>query len=237
MSPWLCSLVAHRWIHGVSHRLAPPWRPGGPPPALPGHRPRAATARDASARAALGTGGQDRAAAPAGPRAVSGRVRHAGRYRAGTGRARLAHQDGLHGAPQPHHPPAWGSRRSTRHAPLHRCGGPTPAAHLVSCVLSLLCATRLLTPAGTAVCTHPWPRLGHAVAAPDARQGRGPAGARLDAARGAAVPRAPVAAARAGVRTPGGVGHSQGRGSEPARGAHTAGFKGLTRGARAAGRP
>src|SRR4030095_10438436 len=48
VGPGLCPFVSHRWIQGVSHRLAHPLRPVGPPPALPGHGPRPKAALDAT---------------------------------------------------------------------------------------------------------------------------------------------------------------------------------------------
>src|SRR3989442_1460101 len=79
----LCAVVPHRWLQGVYDGAADTLRPVGPACAPAGTRPYAETALDASARAALCAGGQDRAASPSGPREVPGRVRHAGRYRAG----------------------------------------------------------------------------------------------------------------------------------------------------------
>ena len=59
-------------------------------------RPRAETALDAAAAAALCAGDQDRAAAPSGPRHTPGGVRHAGGGPAGTGCAGLADQHRVH---------------------------------------------------------------------------------------------------------------------------------------------
>src|SRR5437660_4722826 len=74
----------------------------------------------------------------------------------------------------------------------------------VSNVLQLLLTTRQSTSALAAARTHQRYRLRQAVAASDARHGRWTNGARLDAARGAAVPRAAVAAASGGVSAQGG---------------------------------
>ena len=66
-------------------------------------------------------------------------------------------------------------------------------------VLQLLSAACQLAPAPPAAGADPRDGLGEALAAAHAGDGGGADGSRLDAARGAAVPRAAVAAAAAGV--------------------------------------
>jgi hypothetical protein len=80
--------MAQGVVHQVIQVLAPDYVPAGP-------RPCAETALDAPARAALCAGGQDRAAAPSGPREASGRVWHAGGDPAGACGLRLADQHRL----------------------------------------------------------------------------------------------------------------------------------------------
>src|SRR5712671_7092365 len=63
-----------------------------------------------------------------------------------------------------------------------------------------LLAPYLLAPALAAACADQGDGLGQAVAISYARDGRWSDGSRLDAARGAAVPRAAVATTNAGVR-------------------------------------
>ncbi len=94
---------------------------------------------------------------------------------------RLADQHGLCGAPQPHDPPACGRRRPSGEHALQRRGWLAAATRLVPSVSQLLSAACQLTPSASTARTHP---------------------SRLDAARGAVVSRAAVAAASGGVNKP-----------------------------------
>src|SRR5438552_4925228 len=75
---------------------------------------------------------------------------------------------------------------------------------VVSHVLQFLPAACQLAPAAPGTRADQWQRLGQAVAAADAGHGRWTDGSRLDAARGAPVPRAAVAAASGGMSRQGG---------------------------------
>ena len=93
-------------------------------------------------------------------------------------------------------------------------------------LLQFLPASCQLTPALAAARPDQRHGLSHAVAALYAGDGGWVDRSCLDAARGAAVPRAAVAAASGGVSSAVVVGSSQGRGPEPATCVHTARFEG-----------
>src|SRR5262245_63941134 len=176
----------------------------GPTTTPPGKRPCTEAPVDAGAAAALCAGGEDGAAAPAGPREPPRGVRHAGSRRAGAGDLWLADPDGLCRAAQPGHPAARGGSRASCQHTLQGGGRCAAAARLVPDIPQLLLATWQLTPALAAAPAPQWPWLRQALAITDAGHGRRTNGSRLDAARGAALSRAAVASARGGMSTQGG---------------------------------
>src|SRR5262249_5826708 len=151
----LCPVVSHRWVQSLSDRAAHPLRAVGTPTPSTRQRTRTQAALDAPARAPLCAGGQDRAAAPFGPRAAPGRVRHAGGGPADADGLRLADQHRLHRARQPEPPPACRRGRATGDHPLQGGGRPAAAARAVPYLLQFLLAPCELTPAPTVLMTMP----------------------------------------------------------------------------------
>src|SRR5262249_4014118 len=146
VSARLCSTVSHGWLSRVSDGLADPLWAVGAATAPAGARSSAQAALDATTPPALCAGGQDRAApAPGWCHAPRG-VRHLGCCRAGTGAVRLAHQYRLCRAPHPDHPSAGGGGGTGGLPVVQGRGRRTPAAGLVSRVLSFLLTARELTP-------------------------------------------------------------------------------------------
>jgi len=135
LAPGLCAPLPHRWLQGVHDGAADALWPVGPACALAGPRPYAETALGATPRAALGAGGQDRAAPPSGPRAAPRRIWHPGSRPTGAGGVRLADQHGLYRAPQPVDAPACGCYWTARHHALQTRGRLTPAVGGVPCLL------------------------------------------------------------------------------------------------------
>src|SRR5207245_2261737 len=105
---------------------------------------------------------------------------------------------------EPHHPPACGRRRATGPHVVQTRGRLTSAVGVVPGVLQLLLASRWLTPDFTTARADPRHGLSQAGAAPNAGNGGWADRSRVDAARGAAVPRAAVAPASRGVSKQGG---------------------------------
>src|SRR5262249_46911661 len=131
----------------ASDGLADALWPVGPacPPA--GTRPCAETTLDATTRAALCTGGQDRAAPAPGAGTAPRGVWHPGGDPAGAGGLRLADPDGLRGAPQPDHPPACSRGGTAGQHALQGGGQHAAAAGVLSGLLQVFPAAHGLTQA------------------------------------------------------------------------------------------
>src|SRR5262249_9589618 len=152
--------------------------------------------------AALRAGGQDRTAPTPGAGEPPRGVWLPGGRRAPPGPTGLAHQHGLRGADQLHHPAACGRGRATGQHPVQGRRWLAAAVGCVSLLLQFLCAPCQHTPAPATARAHPRDRRGHAVAAVYAGHGSGAHRPCLDTAAGAAVPRATVARASRGVNIP-----------------------------------
>src|SRR5439155_3065281 len=197
---WLYAVVSHGWLAGIHDGAADALWAVGAARTPARTRPGAETALDAPARAALCAGGQDRAAPAVGGRDAPRGVWLPGGRQSRPGPTRVAHQHGLRGADQPHHPSACRRGRATGQHAVQGRRRVAAAVGRVPLLLQFLLAPRELTPAPAAARAYPRRRLGQAVAAPDTSHGRRADRPCVDPARGAALPRAAVATASAGVR-------------------------------------